>query len=201
MNAISTTDHLGFGHRRFRTFIGKSGVHAGELDARLARVPINHGGIFEVLGQDKVGVKERFVELAEGVRPMPPRPFRSRQGLTRIGQPRRPIQRQPCLLGLALQHGVHRPFARPCRNTARRNVGVSLEWQLNEIEPMADKDRVSVLRDVAERTDEVIPMQDCSSVLYFVGESQSCVTGGAKCAKERHPPGDLAICARRFFAN
>jgi hypothetical protein len=47
-----------------------------------------------------------------------------------------------------------------------RNVGVSLEWQLNDMKPVPDEDCVSLLPDVAERAKEVIPVQHRSRVIH-----------------------------------
>jgi hypothetical protein len=35
---------------------------------------------------------------------------------------------------------------------------MSLEWQLDDVEPAPDEDCVPVLPDVAERADEVVPV-------------------------------------------
>jgi len=43
---------------------------------------------------------------------------------------------------------------------------VSLEWQLNDTKPVLEKYRVSVLREIAERAKEVIPVQHFSVVIY-----------------------------------
>jgi hypothetical protein len=42
---------------------------------------------------------------------------------------------------------------------------VGLEWQLNHIQPVLGEDCVSVLANVAERADEVIPVQQGSRVV------------------------------------
>src|SRR5262245_39386416 len=76
------------------------------------------------------------------------------------------MQRQSSVAGLALQDGVHRPLARPSGYAPGRNVGVSLERQLDDVEPVPYKDFVAMLRDVAERTKEVIPVQHCSVVIH-----------------------------------
>jgi hypothetical protein len=69
------------------------------------------------------------------------------------------------LSGLALEHGVHRPIARSRWNPSWRNVGVSLEGQLNDTKHMPDEDCGSALPDVTERAKEVIPVQHRSRVI------------------------------------
>src|SRR5262245_8264543 len=96
---------------------------------------------------------------------MPPRPLGSSQCPPRIGKARRPVQRQPSFFGLAFQHGVHRPIARSRWNATARNVGMSLEWQLYNMKPVANEDCGSMLPDVAERTKEVIPVQHRSRTI------------------------------------
>jgi len=53
-------------------------------------------------------------------------------------------------------------------NASGRNVGVSLEWQLSHVKPVLDEDSGSVLPDVAERAQEVIPVQHGSTVIFPV---------------------------------
>jgi hypothetical protein len=48
--------------------------------------------------------------------------------------------------------------ARSSRNALGRNVRVRLKRQLDEAEPASDEDAVAVLTDVAERTEEIVPV-------------------------------------------
>src|SRR5689334_5549124 len=97
---------------------------------------------------------------------MLPGPLRSSEGPPRIWKARRPVQRQASVSGLAFQHDVHRSAARSCWNSPGRNIGVSLEWQLDDLQPMLDEDGVSALPDVAERANEVVPMQHIWKLIH-----------------------------------
>jgi len=90
---------------------------------------------------------------------MPPGPLSSGQGSPRVRKAWRPAQRQSSFLGFTLQQGIHRPDASARRNASGRNLGVGLEWQLDHMKPVLDEDFVSELANVAERANEVVPLQ------------------------------------------
>ena len=69
------------------------------------------------------------------------------------------------VFGFALEHGIHGSFARACGNPSGRNIGVCLECHLNHPEPVTAEDCISLLPDVTERANEVIPVQHCSWVI------------------------------------
>jgi hypothetical protein len=71
------TNHLGFRDGLRGTVIGERGMQSGEVYARLARVPVNHGGILEVFAEDEMRFKQVFVELRKSAWLMPPGPLGS----------------------------------------------------------------------------------------------------------------------------
>jgi hypothetical protein len=89
---------------------------------------------------------------------MPSGPLGSSQRSSRIGKTGRPVERQASFPGLALQQGIHGPIARSRWNPTERNVGMSLEWQFNDMKSLSDEDGGSVLPDVAERAKKIIPV-------------------------------------------
>jgi hypothetical protein len=118
-----------------------------------------HGGFF---GNEEIaGVQSEAVRV-------PPGPLGGGQSQPRIGKAHGPLQQQPCFFSLALQYGVYRPDARARRNSARRNVGMSLKWQLDDTQPVPNEDCVSVLPDVAERAKEVIPSQHRFCIVHVL---------------------------------
>jgi hypothetical protein len=54
LNAIIAASRLSFVDAGGRTPIGKSGVQGVEIDARPACVPVDHGGVLQVLAKDEV---------------------------------------------------------------------------------------------------------------------------------------------------
>ena len=52
-----------------------------------------HGGILEILAKREVRCEQRLMQLGETFRLMPPDPVGSSQGAPRIGQMRRPVER------------------------------------------------------------------------------------------------------------
>ena len=50
-------------------------MHSREVNTRLARAPVNHSGILDVLAKDKVRVEQVFAELAESTWLTPPGPL------------------------------------------------------------------------------------------------------------------------------
>jgi hypothetical protein len=86
-------------------------MYSRNINAEICRMSINHSRVSEVFAKNKVGIKEIFVELREGVWLMSPNPLGSGQGAARIGKTRRPVQRQSSFPGLTLQIGVHQPIA------------------------------------------------------------------------------------------
>ena len=58
MHAIFAANHLGLRDGCHGAVIGKGSVQSREFNTRLTRVPIDHGGILEVLAKNKVCVKE-----------------------------------------------------------------------------------------------------------------------------------------------
>src|SRR5262249_50340087 len=105
------------------------------------------------------------VELWKGVRLVPSDPLRSGEGQPRVGKAGRPPQRQARRCSFALQHDVRRSGPWTCRNPTGRNVRVSLEGQLDDVEPNPLEDRGPLLADVTERAEKVVPVQrrSCSS--------------------------------------
>jgi hypothetical protein len=163
-----------------------------EFNTRLSRVPVNDGGILKVLAENKVRFKKLSVYRGKIVRLMPPHPLRSSQGAPRIRQVRRPIELQSSLSGLPLQHGIHGTTTRSRRNATGRNVRVSLQWQLNDMKPVPYEDGGSVLPDVAEGAEEVIPVQHSSQVilpaLVAGSRSRSHVTNNFRVSTLIRPP-------------
>jgi hypothetical protein len=94
-----------------------------------------------------------------------PNPLGSSQCLPRIRKACWPMQGQSSLFPLALQSGIHRAIARPSWNAAERNVGMGLECQLIDLKSVADEDCVSLLSDIAERAEEVVPVQHCARII------------------------------------
>jgi hypothetical protein len=82
------------------------------------------------------------------------------------------MQRQSSLSGLALEHHVHWPRAWPRWNASNRNLEMSLEWQLNKKKPVLYEDCISLLPDVAERADEVVPVQYGSRTIRCAASDQ-----------------------------
>ena len=60
-NARFAANQLGLRDRCGGTAIGKSNTQSGEIDSRVGRMPLNHGGILEVLAKDEVRFKKIFV--------------------------------------------------------------------------------------------------------------------------------------------
>src|SRR3954451_21082332 len=87
--------------------------------------------------------------------------------MPRVGKPRRPIQEQPGFFRLAFEIAVHLTRARSYGNSVRRNIGMSLKRQLNDIESVPAKNGRSALPDITKRTQQVIPMQHGSVVAHF----------------------------------
>jgi hypothetical protein len=77
LNAMFAADHFGLGDGCRGTAVGKSSMQTREFDPRPARVPVNHGGILEVLAKDKVRCEEVFLQLREGTRLMATSPLGS----------------------------------------------------------------------------------------------------------------------------
>jgi hypothetical protein len=77
LNAMFATNHLGFGNGFRGTVIGERGMQSREVNVRLARVPVNHGGILKVLAEDEMRFKQVFVELRKSAWLMPPGPLGS----------------------------------------------------------------------------------------------------------------------------
>src|SRR6478609_5309259 len=127
---------------------------------------VNHSRILKIFAQHKVRFKEALLKLGKHAWLMSPDPLGCCQGPPRIGKVAGPMQRQSNFLSLPLQHLVDRPIARSHCNSAQRNVGVCLEWQLNRVNPVPGEYCVSVLPDVAERAKKVIPMQHRSSNIH-----------------------------------
>jgi len=86
LHAIFAASHLGLRDGCRGTVVGKGRVQSREVNARLTRVPVDHGGILQVLAKDKMCAKEVFVELGESARLLPPRPLGSSQCPPRIGK-------------------------------------------------------------------------------------------------------------------
>src|SRR5262245_3370648 len=103
-------------------------------------MPINYVQVSEVLAQNKVRIEKCLVEPVECGRFVSASPFCGSQRSPGIGKVRRPMQRQSSVAGLALQRRVHRPMARPGRDAPGRDVGMSLERQLDDVNPVPYED-------------------------------------------------------------
>src|SRR5262249_16857918 len=103
----------------------------------------------------------------------------------------RPVQWQSSVFGFALEHGIHGSFARACGNPSGRNIGVCLECQLNHFEPMLDEDLISLLANVAEWANEVVPVQHRSRV------SIATQVGGFSQSGHLTPPTLISIRSQR----
>jgi hypothetical protein len=57
LNAMFAANHLGFRNGFHGTVIGKRGMQSREVNARLARVPVNHSRILKVLAEDEMRFK------------------------------------------------------------------------------------------------------------------------------------------------
>src|SRR6516165_1092154 len=90
-----------------------------------------------------------------------------------------PAQRQSSLFRLTLERGVHGSVARSRLNTAKRNLRVSLESQINDHQPTTAEDCVALLPDVAEGTNEVIPVQHRSRVIRGCAHGRLLVRANA----------------------
>jgi hypothetical protein len=106
-------------------------------------------------------IEQLLVQLGERVRIVRSGPFSDRQRAACIRQPRRPAKRQTCLFRFTLKHRVHGAVSGPDGNAAGRNVRVRLERQLDDVDPVPHENRGSVLPDVAEGAEEVVPMKNC----------------------------------------
>ena len=60
---------------------------------------------------------------------------------------------------LALENRVHRFTARPRPHSPGANLAVRLKWQFHYPKPVPPENRVTLLRNVAERTKEIVPVQ------------------------------------------
>jgi hypothetical protein len=69
--------HLGFGDGCHGTVIGKGFMQSRKVNTRLTCVPVNDGGILEVLAKDEMRFKQVFVELRKSAWLMPPGPLGS----------------------------------------------------------------------------------------------------------------------------
>jgi hypothetical protein len=87
--------------------------------------------------------------------------------MPRVGKARWQIQEQPGLFRLAFEMAIHLTRARPDWNSVGWYIGMSLKWQLNDIESVAAKNGRSALPDATKRTQKVIPMQHASVVAHF----------------------------------
>jgi ABC-type transporter Mla MlaB component len=126
---------------------------------------VNHSYIIQVLTKNEVRFEKLSVQLRETAELISPNPLGSSQCLPRIRKACRPMQWQSSFFGLRLQGGIHQAIARPRWNAPERNVRMGLECQLIDVKSVADEDCVSVLSDVAERAQEVVPVQHCSKII------------------------------------
>jgi hypothetical protein len=216
LNAVAAGDRLRLRDRRHRAAIGKGGMQRCEVNTRFPRVRVDHGGILEILAENKVRFKQLSVDRGKNVGLMPSHPLGGSQGAPRIRQARRPIERQSSRPGLAFQHGIHRTTPRSGGNATGRNVRVSLKRQFDDMKPMPHKNGGPVLPDVAEGAKEVIPMQHCAQVirpaLVVASRSRShgttnfCVSlliSLAVSPTDQEPAGTVIVdqTARRMSAN
>src|SRR5215470_1148912 len=96
-------------------------------------------------------------------------PLRRSQRHPGIGKAWWPVQLQSSFFCLARKHRVHLSAALTTRgDSPKRNVGMSLEWQLDNINSVAPEDCVSLLPHVTERTDEVVPVQHRCGIVKTV---------------------------------
>src|SRR5215203_5458457 len=70
-----------------------------------------------------------------------------------------PVQLEPGRAGLVDEMVVHRAGARWCRRAAWGDLRMDLHGQVDDADCGVTKDPVAILRDVAERADEVEPVQ------------------------------------------
>ena len=77
LNAMFAANHLGLRNGCLGTVIGERGMQSREIDVRLARVPVNHGGILKVLAEDEMRFKQAFLKLRKSAWLMLPRPLGS----------------------------------------------------------------------------------------------------------------------------
>src|SRR4051794_28851307 len=75
--AVLAAQRLGFVDGGKSGPIQPSGMKSGKIDSKFRRMPLDNGGVSEVLTADKVGGKERFVKQREFVGLMPPDPLGS----------------------------------------------------------------------------------------------------------------------------
>src|SRR5262245_4191034 len=85
-DAVVTAPHLGLGGGSGSTAIGKRRVQRRDVDPRTTCMPVNYGEVFEVLAQNKVRLKELFVELVERKRLMSASPLCGSQRWPCIGK-------------------------------------------------------------------------------------------------------------------
>jgi hypothetical protein len=70
-------NHLGLRNGCLGTAIGERGMQTREVNVRLARVPVNHGGILKVLAEDEMRFIQAFVKLRKSAWLMLPGPLGS----------------------------------------------------------------------------------------------------------------------------
>jgi hypothetical protein len=70
-------EHLGLRNGCIGTVLGERGMQSREVNVRLARVLVNHGGILKALAEDEMCFKQVFVELRKSVWLMPSGPLGS----------------------------------------------------------------------------------------------------------------------------
>src|SRR5262245_46718532 len=85
-------------------------------------------------------------------------PLRYCQRVAAVGQPTRPVKRQPCFVRHPLHAFIHLARTRPHCDATLRNFWMSLERQFNHQKPGTAQDLVSAMRDIAKRTSEIEPM-------------------------------------------
>jgi hypothetical protein len=63
LNPMFAANHLGLRNGCLGTVIGERVTQSREVNVRLARVLVNHGGILKVLAEDEMRFKQAFVKL------------------------------------------------------------------------------------------------------------------------------------------
>jgi hypothetical protein len=80
------TSRLCFLDGRLCTAVGDCGVQGAKIDAHVTRVPVNYGGVTEVLAKGEVRLKELFVaRVAGSIRPRP-KPSACWEGVAASGE-------------------------------------------------------------------------------------------------------------------